>query len=692
VRETPASVDVVNQQTIQDQGYHSNVDIAQGAVGVLGIDVGGAPAGFSMRGFSGDQINILYNGISLGPQDLTGRVMDAFMFDQVEFLKGSSALESGQGAIGGSVNYVTRQPASGPIQNQAYVGMDSLGSIRSGYDSTGSTAIKGLDYRFTVGFNHVNSFVDDDHKDISSLATRFNYQNSDVFKSWIAFEYYKDTGQQYFGTPLVPASAPGIVPTHGIVSGTMGTNFGAFSGPVTIDSRTLTSNYNVTDNNNSATQYWLRGGFEWELAPNLTLKNQSYLYQAQRTFQNAEGYDFDPSNGLIDRGPFRVSHNQHLIGNIADLTWDSKVFGMDNRLTTEVAASHNDIHFVQSFPDGDTVSLIDPARGVFGTVDDTNTDTRTSILDQVSQSFEDRLKITPTFALIGGVRIDEITIHRDGSADPFGDPGFSFSKSWAPVSYRAGYTWEALPKTIFYSLYATSFDPSSAAIAELQPNTPLALTSSRIYETGVKQSLWNDRFEWTLAAFDLDRRNVYEQISEGPPTFAVAGEIETRGIEAGAAVKPAEGAKVWGNIAFTHARFLNDIVGDNNGNFESFAGKAPPDVAPIIVNAGASYRFENQNWYHWLPIELGASVRHVGNRYTFDDNAITMNSYTTADAYMFVDFDKPSIWPTINKARLTFRVKNIGNATYAAANDAGLYDQVLLGAPRTYEAALSLKW
>jgi iron complex outermembrane receptor protein len=37
-------------------------------------------------------------------------------------------------------------------------------------------------------------------------------------------------------------------------------------------------------------------------------------------------------------------------------------------------------------------------------------------------------------------------------------------------------------------------------------------------------------------------------------------------------------------------------------------------------------------------------------------------------------------------------VKNIGNATYAAANDAGLYDQVLLGAPRTYEAALSLKW
>jgi iron complex outermembrane recepter protein len=344
VRDTPASVDVVNQQTIQDQGYHTNVDTVQGAVGVDAVNLGGAPAGFSMRGFTGDQINVLYNGISLGPQDLTGRVMDAFMFDQIEFLKGASALESGQGAIGGSVNYVTRQPVSGPIQNQAYFGVDSLGSIRSGYDSTGSTAIKGLDYRFTIGFDHVNSFIDDDHKDISSLATRFNYQNSDVFKSWIAVEYYKDAGQAYFGTPLVTTSAPGIVPTRGIVSGTLGTNFGGFLGPigpVTIDSRTLTTNYNVADNDNSATQYWLRGGFEWELAPGVTFKDQTYGYLAKRTFLNSEDYVFQAATDLVQRDRFLVDHDQQLVGNIADLTWDNKIFGMDNRFAAELAASHN---------------------------------------------------------------------------------------------------------------------------------------------------------------------------------------------------------------------------------------------------------------------------------------------------------------------------------------------------------------
>jgi iron complex outermembrane recepter protein len=69
-----------------------------------------------------------------------------------------------------------------------------------------------------------------------------------------------------------------------------------------------------------------------------------------------------------------------------------------------------------------------------------------------------------------------------------------------------------------------------------------------------------------------------------------------------------------------------------------------------------------------------------------------MNAYMTADAYLFIDFDKPSLWPEINKARLTFRVRNLTNTLYAAYADPGLQDQVLLGAPRTYEAALLLKW
>ena len=115
---------------MQDQGYRTTTDTAQGAVGVLSGDAGGAPANFSMRGFSFSEVNTLYNGIWTGPSDITARWMGTANLEQVEFLKGPSSLMSGMNAIGGSVNYVSRQPTTGPIQNEADVSFDSLGSIR----------------------------------------------------------------------------------------------------------------------------------------------------------------------------------------------------------------------------------------------------------------------------------------------------------------------------------------------------------------------------------------------------------------------------------------------------------------------------------------------------------------------------------------------------------------------------------
>src|SRR5262249_52661639 len=116
----------------------------------------------------------------------------------------------------------------------------------------------------------------------------------------------------------------------------------------------------------------------------------------------------------------------------------------------------------------------------------------------------------------------------------------------------------------------------------------------------------------------------------------------------------------WGNLAFTHARYVNF---DFDGG--SFSGNTPPNVAPVVANAGASYRYER--W--WWPIEIGASVRHVGNRYLWDDNAVVMDAYTVADAYLFVDIEKSLMLPNVDKTRLAFRVRNLTNRAYAAFSD-----------------------
>ena len=51
------------------------------------------------------------------------------------------------------------------------------------------------------------------------MSGQLNYRVTDNFKIWGAVEYKQDKDKFYWGTPLVPANAPGIVPTTGIVSG-----------------------------------------------------------------------------------------------------------------------------------------------------------------------------------------------------------------------------------------------------------------------------------------------------------------------------------------------------------------------------------------------------------------------------------------------------------------------------------------
>jgi iron complex outermembrane receptor protein len=231
---------------------------------------------------------------------------------------------------------------------------------------------------------------------------------------------------------------------------------------------------------------------------------------------------------------------------------------------------------------------------------------------------------------------------------------------------------------MFYSMYATAYDPVIAAVFSVSPANSLQLTSSQTYETGAKQIFWDGKAEWTLSLYDIIQRNVLVPVNV--TTTDVAGEVASKGVELAAAVNPIEGLKLWGNAAFMHARFVD---------FDVWTGNTPPNVAPVIVNAGASYRFNHWRW----PVEFGGSVRHVGPRFLFQDDLTTLDAYTTADVYAFVDIPGRDVaMSDFKTVRVTARVRNLTNVVYAQWADPGLQDTVFLGAPRTYEIAASAKW
>nr|WP_249802968.1 TonB-dependent receptor [Bradyrhizobium sp. 21] len=679
VRETPATVEVISAETMREQGYRTVSEVAQGAVGVTSGDNPAEPAAFSMRGFTNSQINTLYNGIKIGPQNMTSRITDTANLEAVEFLKGPASLMSGEGAAGGAINFVTRQPHTGPIRNEADFSWDSLNSFRAHYGSGGSTNVQGLDYRFDISRSSLNGFADDTNTRTLDVSGQLDYRISDSLKIWGAIEYREDRSKAYWGAPLVPIAFSGSHATTGIVSGNYVSNYNKTNlGAVTIDDRTFNTNYNVLDNRNVAQEVWLRGGFELKLAPDLTLKSQAYGYGAERSWFNNEVEAFNSGSNLVDRERFYVAHSQRLVGNITDLIWDTNIAGFDNRMVTTISSSYLD--FVRpgaaNFP-GDSVPLVDPPRGYYGLL---TIQQQTARIDNEALSFEDRLKLTRTFALVGGVRVEHIGLDRN-STDKFGleKANFPFSQSWVPTTGRIGYTWEAVPGLTFFSQYATGADISANNIFLLNPTDPLNLTTARTYETGVKHLFWDNRAEWSFSAYDILRKNVYA--AAGGMQLNLAGRQESKGVELAASVRPIDPLRLWGNIAYVDARYADyNFVGG------TFSGNTPPNVPRVVANAGASYRF----FTPWA-VELGITGRHVGDRYNTDANTVTLKAYTVADVYAFVDIPK-TVFNAVDQARLTFRVRNIADKRYAIWGDPFYPDQILLGAPRTYEISAAFKW
>ncbi len=671
VRETPASIDVVPAEVLAERGLRTVTEAAQAAVGVTAGDFPAEPSAFSMRGFANSQINTLYNGIKIGPPNMTSRVMDTANLERVEFLKGAASLMSGEGATGGAVNFVTKAPHRGPVRTEVNTAVGSFGERRLSVGSGGTTAWQDLDYRIDASASNSDGFVDDTWQRNRHVSGGLDWRAAPGVKLFIAGEAKRDNGSSYWGTPLVSASAPGVQPRGGVVSGTYTSGFnGSALGPVAIDDRSLRTNYNVQDNRNEARETWLRAGGEWQASDAVVLRTQFWRYTADRTWLNNEITAFNAGTGLVDRERFYVAQDHTSWGNKTEWQWDARVAGLDNRLVAAFEYSDLDLDRpgAANFP-GDSVSLADPQRGRYGLL---TTQLQTTRIRNTVLALEDRLRLTPTVALIGGLRQERIALERS-SANATGvqRTGFPYGKTWNPTTGRVGLTWEAAPGTTLYGQYATAADVAANNIFLLGATQPLDLTRTRNAEVGVKQAFWQQRGEWTLAFYDTERRNVYA--AQGGQQLAQAGALKSRGAEASVALRPDAQWSLWGNLALNRARY----EGYNLGNGTSLSGNRPPNAPRLVANAGVGYRF-----MAGVPMQVSASVRHVGDRFHSDANTVRLNGYTVFDAALAVDVARD--------VQLTLRGRNLGNRTYAAWADPFYPDQILLGAPRSYE--LALRW
>ncbi|MCH1919595.1 TonB-dependent siderophore receptor [Shewanella sp. A3A] len=119
------TVTVINQDLIKDMGAQSFTDALRATPGItLGTGEGGNPYGDRpfIRGYDA-QSSTFINGM----RDVGSQNRETFNIEQIEVLKGPSSVYNGRGAVGGSINIVSKKARAGDFINaDVALGTDSL--------------------------------------------------------------------------------------------------------------------------------------------------------------------------------------------------------------------------------------------------------------------------------------------------------------------------------------------------------------------------------------------------------------------------------------------------------------------------------------------------------------------------------------------------------------------------------------
>ncbi|MCC3861184.1 TonB-dependent receptor [Pseudemcibacter aquimaris] len=676
--DTPASVDIINSQVMQARGYQKLSDAVGNQAGIVVGEHPTAPSMFSLRGFDRAQITVLRDGLWIGPASMTMRQQNTFNLESVEILRGPASVLNGNGAVAGTINTVIKTAKETDEHNlNALASYGRWNSMHLGAGIGGPLA-DNMYYRIDASRFSSDGYVDRGDSHSTNITASMLWDVTENFSFKASVDYLDDEVSGYFGTPLVPMSVA-IDPATDVLTTTTGE---------TIDLTTRFNNYNVEDAYSIADQLFVRFDMEYQVNENVRINNTVYRYQADRNWQNAEGYvycseivgvcDAD-SQGQVQRyyGYFILDHEQENYGNRFSINVDQDFGGIENK--SVYGFEYSDFDFVRTRGfrrsvgqvDGDSVDLRKPVPGVYGERE-LRGSSPTGI--QIRALFaEDMIRISPAFSIVSALRYEEMDLRRE-NFNAEGDleaNGFTRDFNW--WSYRVGAVYKFDENVSVYGQYSDAKDPVGSNIFLVNGNQDYDLTSAEQWEVGVKAVLLDGDLQTTFAYFDITRDDILEAFNRD--SAGLIGGRKSRGFEFSTTMKPTDQLSLGFNAAYTDAEFTP------GENVVAFAGNTPPNVPKWTTAA-----YINYNEIAGLPVNAGASVRYVGERFADNANTTKLHGYTTVNLFLG--------WDVNDEIRVSARVDNLFDTVsipwsdvfyYQSVSPGFLYaNELALGAPRSF--------
>lgn len=234
-------------------------------------------------------------------------------------------------------------------------------------------------------------------------------------------------------------------------------------------------------------------------------------------------------------------------------------------------------------------------------------------------------------------------------------------------NWKAGLVFAVTPDTSLYGQYSTSTDGVGGLISLSKSQQQFDLSSARQTEIGLKQMFWDQRGEWTLAAYHIVKKKLLTDVPGDPDLKQQVGQQSSNGLEASLDLQLPRAWQLQANAAIVRARY-DDFQQDVDGVQVSRDGKRPVDVPRRTANLWLSKALDDD-------LRAGAGVRYVDARYADMANRNQLPSYTVVDAALS--------WKALPSTTLGLQLNNLFDRQYAQSqyNDG---QQWILGEPRSF--------
>ena len=651
IQKVPQSISVV---TAEEMALHQPKSVKEALSYTPGVAVGtrGASNTYDyliIRGFAADgqsQNNYL-NGLKMQGNFYNDAVIDPYMLERAEVMRGPVSVLYGKSNPGGLLNMVSKRPTTEPLKEvQFKMGTNSL--FQTGFDFSDALDDDGVySYRLTGLARSANAQQQEAEEQRYAIAPSFSWRPDDktnfTFLSY--FQNEPETG--YYGW----------LPKEGTVS-------------TLPNGKRLSTDFNEGAKNNtySRNEKMVGYSFDHEFNDTFTVR-QNLRYAENKVSQNSVYgygmcsdplYSSNPSTSPCASVPLSqwghtltrqyVDDNEKLQNFSVDTQLQSKFAtgSLDHTLLTGVdfMRMRNDIDswfgWAGSVAPSDIYNL-DRSDFDFGSHPGPGAAYR--VLNKQKQTgvyAQDQMQWDKVLVTLGG-RYDwaqQDTLDREANTQ--------HSRNDNEFTWRGGVNYLFDNGVTPYFSYSESFEPASTVGAN---GSIFAPSKGKQYEAGVKY-VPNDRpIVITGAVYQLTKTNNLMADPNGSFFSVEGGEIRSRGVEVEAKAALSASVNVVGSYTYTDAEYTTDT---------NYKGNTPAQVPKHMASLWGDYTMFDGPL---SGLTLGTGVRYTSSSYGDPANSFKVGSYTLVDALVRYDLARLGM----AGSNVALHVNNLFDREYVAS-------------------------